>query len=68
MKNLTEVAELFIKSIEYEIKKDMNKGDIEGANLKELTKLQVEQVLADSKQPTVRGLPFGGAINWEERN
>lgn len=68
MKNLTEVAELFLKSLEYQIQKDWKNGDEEGARLKLVTKKQVEQVLADSKQPTVRGLPFGGAINWEERN
>lgn len=46
MKTLLDVANKFVETIDYYIKKDLHTGDVEGANLKELTKLQVEQIIA----------------------
>lgn len=45
MKTLLDVANLFVKSIEYEIKRDLNKGDDEGANLKEYTRQAVLNII-----------------------
>lgn len=45
MENLLDVANLFIQTIDYQIKVDLNKGDEEGATLKEMTKQRVQAVI-----------------------
>jgi len=49
MKTLMDVAKLFVESIDYQIKADLKKGDTEGANLKEMTKLRVQAVIAEAE-------------------
>lgn len=46
---LLEVAELFLRSIDYQIKKDKRDGDIEGANLKATTRATVASVIAKAR-------------------
>lgn len=51
METLLDVANLFVQSIDYQIKVDLNKGDEEGATLKEMTKQRVQAVI--DKNPII---------------
>lgn len=49
MKNLLDVAKLFVESLDYQIKIDLSKRDEEGANLKRFTKERVQAIIADEE-------------------
>lgn len=46
---LAELAKLFLRSIDYQIKKDCADGDVEGANLKAFTRNQIVAALAKAE-------------------
>lgn len=58
MKTLLDVAKLFVESIDYQIKVDLQKGDDEGANLKEMTKMRVQAVIDRHTPAPIRRNPL----------